>query len=253
MILSSKERIEALLSHLKKSKNAVGVSIGDKNGMRLTHVVSGRNEISEKLAADIVETYPNISYDWLLNGQGEMFKKDYPIQSNVTQIISEPETNYKTKNGSQFFELKNGKFRITVKKIPVKAFASYLSDFQNVEFLEEMEDVSFTVDKLKKGNYLCFEVEEDSMNGGGINDTPDGAELLCRELERQYWKDGFKGAKYGWVIVHNKTVVFKDLVDFDNKTGDITCRSRSGLPQHPDFRINLDDVLQIFKVIKRTF
>lgn len=157
------------------------------------------------------------------------------------------------KNGNRFIELKSGKMKIFVRKVPVKAFASYITDFQDAEYLDDLEEVSFTVDHVGRGKYMCFEVDGDSMNGGGIDDSPDGAELLCRELGRQHWLDGFRDSKYGWVIVHQKTVLFKDIKSFDESTGEIVCSSRSGLPQHPDFTINLDDVVQIFKVIKRTF
>lgn len=167
--------------------------------------------------------------------------------------VQEPPDVYHNTNGNKFVELPNGKFKIIVKKVPVKAFGSYLSDFQNVDYLEDLEEVTFTVDHLGKGKYMCFEVEGDSMNGGNLYDSPDGAELLCRELGKQHWKDGFRDSTYGWVIVHKQTVLFKDIIDFDANTGDIICHSRSGLPNHPDFKINLDDVHQILKVIKRTF
>jgi DNA-binding XRE family transcriptional regulator len=177
---------------------------------------------------------------------------DNNISPNLNVVNNASEV-YENSNGNKFVELKNGKFKIIVKKVPVKAFGSYLSDFQNVSFFEDLEDVSFTVDHLGKGKYLCFEVEGDSMNGGNLNDTPDGAELLVRELGRQHWKDGFKESMYGWVIVHEKTVLFKDIIAMNFETGDIVCHSRSGLPNHPDFSINLNDVHQILKVIKRTF
>lgn len=172
--------------------------------------------------------------------------------SNVN-VINEPTETYENSNGNKFIALKNGKYKILVKKVPVRAFGSYLSDFQNVGFLEDLEEVSFTVDHIGKGKYMCFEVEGDSMNGGNLDDSPDGAELLCRELGQQHWKDGFRESKYGWVIVHRKTVLFKDIKSLDLETGDIVCSSRSGLPNHCDFTINLNDVRQILKVIKRTF
>jgi len=134
----------------------------------------------------------------------------------------------------------------------VRAFGSYISHFQDPEFVSELKQVSFTVDHIGKGNYICFEVMGNSMNGGKIDDTKEGAELLCRELGRQHWRDGFKSNDYGWVIIHKETVLFKDIKSLDNETGDIVCSSRSGLPQHPDFTINLNDVRQIWKVIKRT-
>ncbi len=179
-----------------------------------------------------------------------------PDNKTENRTLNSKEPNpepYINKNGNRFVELKNGKYKIFVKKVPVKAFGSYLSDFQNVRYLDELEEVSFTVDQIGKGKYLCFETEGDSMNGGNIDDTPADAELLCRELGRQHWKDGFRDSKYGWVIVHKQTVLFKDIKSMDKKTGDIVCASRSGLPNHTDFVINLDDVLQILKVIKRSF
>jgi transcriptional regulator with XRE-family HTH domain len=156
-------------------------------------------------------------------------------------------------NGNVYEDIGDGKFKIFVKKVPVKAFGSYLSHYQDPEYVEELKQVSFTVDHIGKGNYICFEVQGESMNGGGIYDAPEGAELLCRELGRQHWKDGFRESIYGWVIVHKETVLYKDITDFDPATGDITCHSRSGKSYHPDFKINLDDVSQIWKVIKRSY
>lgn len=174
-------------------------------------------------------------------------------KKGTQSVVNKSVEVYENSNGNKFIELKNGRFKIIVKKVPVKAFGSYLSDFQNVGFLDELEDVSFTVDHLGKGKYMCFEVDGDSMNGGQLDDTPDGAELLVRELGRQHWKDGFKESKYGWVIVHRQTVLFKDIKSFNPETGDIICGSRSGLPNHSDFTVNLNEVNQILKVIKRTF
>jgi DNA-binding XRE family transcriptional regulator len=189
-----------------------------------------------------------------LRGLLEKNNTEYSSNNSTTfNVINEPSEIYHNTNGNKFIELKNGKFKIIVKKVPVKAFGSYLSDFQNVEFIEDLEEVSFTVDHIGKGKYMCFEVEGDSMNGGNLNDSPDGAELLCRELGKQHWKDGFRDSLYGWVIVHKQTVLFKDIISMNFETGDIICHSRSGLPNHSDFTINLNDVHQILKVIKRTF
>ena len=180
-------------------------------------------------------------------------KSGYSNNSTNDSVINEPQEIYQNASGYRYRLLTNAKYKIIVKKIPVKAFGSYLSDYQNVDFMHDLEEVSFTVDQLGTGNYLCFEVEGDSMNGGNLEDSPCGAELLCLEYSRDNWKEGFKESKYGWVIVHKKTVLFKDIKSFDPNTGQIICASRSGLPNHTDFPIYLDDVKQILKVIKRSF
>lgn len=214
-------------------------------------------------AYEIAKNTPlsEVGINKILNGSSKNPRKStllvlYDYITNKKGLLSEPNNDNEylsNKNGNQFTELSNGKFKIITKKIPVKAFGSYISDYQDLDFYDSLDEVSFTVDHLARGKYLCFEVQGDSMNGGGIDDTPEGAEMLCRELGRQHWKDGFRPSQYGWVIVHKKTILFKDIKEFDKETGNIVCSSRSGLPNHTDFTINLNDVMQIFKVIKRTF
>lgn len=221
----------------------------------VTEICKKRTEAGLKPIKGLLDRFSRINPNWLLKGEGVM-------QVDDNSHVAEPNSLYerqlkkgflKNNNGNYFKELDNGKFKIFVRKLPVRAFGSYLSEFQNLEFINELEEVTFTVDHLGRGKYMSFEVEGDSMNGGGMNDTPEGAELLVRELGNHHWKDGFRESKYGWVIIHTDTVLFKDIKDFNIETGDITCSSRSGLPQHSDFTINLDQVKQIFKVIKRTF
>lgn len=192
--------------------------------------------------------YFHVTESFLITG-----KDEYVNPSIDGFTINEPTEQIPNKNGNIFEDIGDGKYKIYVKKVPVKAFGSYLSHFQDSEFRDELKQVSFTVDHIGRGNYICFEVEGNSMDGGSINDAPAGAELLCRELGRQHWKDGFRDSIYGWVVVHKETVLYKDIKEFNIETGDIVCSSRSGLPQHPDFTVNLNDVNQIWKVIKRSY
>lgn len=49
---------------------------------KLTHIRSGRNEPSKDLINALLNKFPDVSYDWLVNGSGEMLgdsnsKEDY--------------------------------------------------------------------------------------------------------------------------------------------------------------------------------
>lgn len=83
------ERMELLIGHLKKSKHAISLSIGDKSSSRINFVLNGRNNISEKLACDIVNTYQHISYLWLMTGDGSIEEKKYKKASNALQEVRE--------------------------------------------------------------------------------------------------------------------------------------------------------------------
>lgn len=170
--------------------------------------------------------------------------------------VKQPLEFFKTKAGTLYEELPNGKYKIHVPKVPFKAYASFIEAFQD-EYDEDLlneafEEVTFTVDQIGRGKYIAFITANDSMNGGAINDTPDGAEVLARKLGKHHWQDGFRDTQYGWIIVSQSGIFHKDIENTDTP-GKILCKSRNPSPEFPDFPLILDDVHSIWKVIKRTF
>ncbi|CAL2108219.1 conserved hypothetical protein [Tenacibaculum sp. 190524A02b] len=81
-MIEDKDRIQELLTHLKLSRNALGVAIGDKNGTRFNYIIKGRNGISENIAKKIVETFPEINYEWLKYGVGDMLLKTTDLKKD---------------------------------------------------------------------------------------------------------------------------------------------------------------------------
>ncbi len=185
--------------------------------------------------------------------------KNITKEKNVTQQLSNPtiESNNEiiNKNGNVFRQLSEGSFSIEVNVVPFSAHARYVSEYSDgdAELFGEWEKVTFIVDKVGRGNYLGFRIKGDSMNGNNIMDTPDKAIVLGRELGRQHWKDGFKMTDHGWIIITKDNMLFKDIVGLNKDDGTIICHSRNTSPEYSDFPYPLNDVLQIFKVIKRTF
>ncbi|WP_417444595.1 helix-turn-helix domain-containing protein [Joostella sp.] len=156
-------------------------------------------------------------------------------------------------NGNEFEELPNGKYLLKAPKVPYTAYASFIEVYKDeYEVNKEFGTSYFTVDKIGLGKYIAFTTGNDSMNGGGIYDTPGGAEVLGRELNKSHWKDGFKKNTYGWIIVCITGIFHKDIVG-PNEEGIINCVSRNKSPEFPTFPLVLDDVHSVYKVIKRTF
>lgn len=170
------------------------------------------------------------------------------VDSNKKSNISNDLLNT---NGNKFTEKPDGSFDIEVSLIPFEAYASYLVSVEEATVHQDFERVVFNVDRYGRGHYQAFKINGNSMNGGSINDVPDGALVLGRELGRHLWKDGFRPADHGFVILSKENIFHKDIIDFDTETGDITCHSRNKSPEYTDFKLNLNDVYQIFRVIKR--
>ena len=195
--------------------------------------------------------------------------KDYTVshlpKQNEIQILGGKEKLYEEELKSIAKEFNIGNFYTISQEVWGKYFEYYKykiiygkgsrswEGIENIKTVQDLKIEEFAVDQYGKGNYKAFKALGDSMNGGGIDDTKDGATVLARELGRQHWKDGFNDTEYGWIILCKENIFHKDIVDYDSETGDITLHSRNKSPEYSDFTINLNDCYQIFKVIKRTF
>lgn len=239
-----KNRINKILDYLGVSNYRIAVDLGISQSTiaNYRNGKSAPNAPNMELISNYLEQ-KGASKEWFLMGKGDMIKSGQQ---------SKPET-IKTKNGNKYHELPDGTYDVEVALIPFSAYASYVESYETGHVDEDFGSVVFNVDHAGKGNYKAFIVRGDSMNGGKIDDTKDGAKVLGRELQKSQWRDGFNPTEYGWIILCKQNIFHKDIIDFDRETGTITCHSRNQSPEYADFELKLDDCYQIFKVIKRIF
>jgi len=219
----------------------------------------------------LLSKFPEINIEWLLSGKGEMEKnisnlshddghkneKDssglvYELQSEARLFddSQEPEI-LQNSNGNKYFVYPDGTIRIEVVKIPFNAHASYIECYNDeVVLKEEFSTITFKVDHIGRGNYVGFESVGESMWNGGGYDTPSGADMLGREVGKHLWSNGFHNTKYGFVIISKKGIWHKDITCL-NDNGTLTLSSRN-LSSKP-FDYPLNDIIQVFHVIKRSF
>lgn len=82
------KRIDDLLRYTKKRANTLAKELGHSNATIFYQIKIGRNGISANLARNISEQYPEINYNWLLTGEGEMLlnKKETPKDDLLERI-----------------------------------------------------------------------------------------------------------------------------------------------------------------------
>lgn len=152
-------------------------------------------------------------------------------------------------------EISPGYYLLTAELIPVHAQAGYLLGYQDREYIDTLPLYTTTVDKFVTGNYKYFEASGDSMDNGDIREAiPDGTVMLCREVGRQYWQS--KLHTHAWpnyVFVHRREgIVVKQVANQDLDTGILTLRSLNpDKKRYPDYDVHMDDLLQIYNVVKR--
>lgn len=260
-----KDSVDYLIeNNLEKNKSKLADKL-NITAPKLSEIMGGRMYAPVEAIVEVCNKY-HISFDWMFNGKEPMFVHSFgymsePVdqynivstQGNARRLDENEEpVRVTNKNGIDFLFYPNNDIRVEVLEIPFPAYASYVEAYNDEDKLhQEFAKSTFTVDKLGRGFYLGFKVTGDSMNGGGIDDTPDGAQVLARELGRHHWQDGFRKSQYGFILMTQSNIYHKDITGFDLDSGMLTLSSRN--KANKPFTVSINEVSRIFKVIKRAF
>lgn len=204
-----------------------------------------------------LENSYNVNIKWLETGEGQMFKERPRLEAEPVHLAADP--NDYDNDGEKFEELADGTLRMRIPVIPYKAFAAgYLQGHQDPEYYEDLEYISIEVFKKHRGHYLAFEVRGDSMTTlepeHFRQSIFDGVKVVGRELPRPQWRYKLHTHSWdAWVIVHReKGILIKQITRHDVDHGIITIHSLNpDKSLYPDEDLNLDDIEQIFNVVKK--
>jgi hypothetical protein len=204
---------------------------------------------STDILTDISNKF-DISIDALISGTNEINNRETTInnQSNDLGPIEYPTLD----SHNQFIDLKDGKILMIITKVEEPAYAGYLSNFADPQFIDALPFHSIIVDKYHKGNYRAFEIVGDSMDDGSKESIPDGSIATGREIYRDYWKSKFHTHRYkDYIIVSNtEGIIAKRIIAHDVPGGMITCHSlNTDKTTYPDLELSLEDVKQIFNIV----
>lgn len=178
--------------------------------------------------------------------------KDIPSQSNAKIIGEIPE--YNPDEDTKFIELRPGWYKMRIPVVPEYARAGYLAGYADREFLDTLPMHEPIVDKYHRGRYMAFEVTGDSMDDDSKRSVPHGSIVTAREIKRELWRSKFHTHRYPYYVIIHKTdgILIKEMIKHDTENGVITLHSlNEDKEQYPDFDVHLDDVQQIFNVVKK--
>lgn len=223
------ERIQKIIDEEGLNKNSFSKAIGISNNVTITRIINEKRSPSKSTCEKIVLAFPKYNIKWLLTGEGEMINQSpTPIQTNAHVVES---LNY-----------------MNVPVVHIKGRCGYLAGYEDREYIGSLPTMPVIVDRTYHGKYMIFEAEGDSMDDGTRNSICDGDKLLCREVRRDLWLPKLHINDWYFVIVHRtEGIAIKQITNQDEK-GNITCHSLNEM--FNDYTVNLDDVLEIYNVIK---
>ena len=279
MLLNLKSAIDLKFATQSEAAEALFPDKSAKNSNLSTLLSSDPNKKFRRPTVEAIKrVFPEYSVEWLLNNKGQRFavdqyneklseqtsyssfqehKSNYGIQKleAIPLRLADPEGLEAT--GERFYELPDQTIIMQTPVIPVKSYNSYLRGHADPEFYEGLETLPIPVDIRHKGTYLIFETKGDSM----VNITDfemarksiwPGQKIIGREVKKDHWKYKLHiNSNECWVIVHRERgIVTKSIIDHDVDRGILTLHSwNPDKDEHPDYKVFLDDVDQIFNVV----
>lgn len=224
------KRVEFIIEKEGLNKNSFSKAIGISNNVTITRIINEHRTPSRATCEKIVSAFPAYNLEWLLTGEGNMLT-DATSQTYHSNARPVDDLSY-----------------MNVPVIHIKAQCGYLAGYGDTEYIDTLPTMPVIVDKTYHGKYRIFEAEGDSMDDNSRLAICDGDKVLAREVRRDLWLPKLHINDWYFVIVHRTNgISIKQITAQDDK-GNITCHSLNEL--FNDYTVNLDDVVEIYNVIK---
>ena len=170
--------------------------------------------------------FPDLNKVWLLTGEGDMLLR-HDEASVVTHELP----------------------RVGIPLVSQYAYGGYLGGYADPTYIEGLPLIDFTPDREMTGNWLAFEVRGDSMDDGTKDSYVAGEIVICREVEKEFWRDArLHYTRRDFVIVHEEGILIKRVTAHDVERHLITVHSLN--PEYKDRVLDLADVRQLFSVVE---
>ncbi len=87
------DRIKAVMNKVGKNSITFSEEIGIQQST-LSHILNGRNRPSLDVVMKISQRYPEVSLDWLINGQGDMDSDKHDVELEQERMVNRSSGSY---------------------------------------------------------------------------------------------------------------------------------------------------------------
>ena len=204
----------------------------------VSEYMSNKKPISDKFVSKMIEAFPELVRQDFLEDEAE------PIQ--ISSFIT------LNNHGNSFRQMTDGSFEMSIKLVEPYAYAGYLTNHDDTDYIDSLPDHYINVDELKRGYYRAFRVKGDSMDYEGRKFIAEGAIVSGRSIAKEFWRDKLHLHKWPLYIIvtreHN--ILVKEITAHDVEKARITCHSYNGDKSlYPDFQLSLNEVVELYNVV----
>lgn len=233
-----------IIKQLRRKKNISQTVLGKEIGVSLRTI-----QLYEKKDANIpIKNLSKIAAFF-----------DMTIAELYMHELSDSEGTYaKPKPFSHFgnicYTLEHGKFLVRTPLYFLEDQKEYAEQLTGNSPKERKITAGFVVDSLEDGNYKAFEIAGDSMDDGSIGAIPNKAIVLALQYDKKKLMRPEEIKKNNaWILVLKNRIICKSITGMDPSKTKISCHNRNESPEYTDFEIDLNEVQEVYLVIKKQF
>ncbi len=232
-----------IIKQLRRKNNISQSQLGKEIGVSLRTIqlyerkdanipIKNLTKIAEYFGLTIAELYMHE-----VNDMGEAYTKRQPF----------------TKHGSVFYPLEHGKYLVMAPLVLVEWHRKYIESLQSTSLTNPFQG-GFVIDFLTDEPHRIFEISGDSMNDGTCDSIPNKAYVLGLEIKKEsFTKSRPTSWNQSYVLVCSDRIICKQLTGYNKINKSLQCHNLNPSPEFKDFELPLDDVLQVFKIVKKQF
>ena len=154
--------------------------------------------------------------------------------------------------GSRCYPLDFGKTFMLVRLLLAETQEEYAKNSKSSEEPKETMKAGFVVETLPDSSHLAFEIAGDYMNDGTIQSIPNKSIVLGVEhTVNELIKNPGLFLDQTMILILRDRITCKKIVAINEDRKEITCSNLNTSPEFNDFKLPLDEIFQLFKVIKK--
>lgn len=230
-----------IIKQLRRKNNISQSQLGEEIGVSLRTIqlyerkdanipIKNLTKIAEYFGLTIAELYMHE-----VNDMGEAYTRRQPF----------------TKHGSVFYPLEHGKYLVMAPLVLVEWHQKYIKSLKTGKFTNPFQG-GFIIDFLTEEPHRIFEVSGDSMNDSSAASIPNKSYVLGLEVKKESLarnKETFWNESY--ILVCVDRIICKRLTGYNKDKRALLCHNLNTSPEFQDFELPLDDVLQVFRIVKK--
>lgn len=230
------DRIEQFIDYKKTSTRQFEKAIGASNGV-ISTAIKNKKDIRASWMSIIIKSFPELSAQWLLTGQGDMLSEKNGSNSENNYTISEDKP--LTMVGEPAVVTVNQYGDPNIVQIDSKAAAGWPAHINDPEFYQDLPAFTLPGAQWRNNDYVFIEIVGDSMHPTIYH----GNWVIAKRItDFSHLREG-----YVHIVVTSEGVNCKRVLNRINKRGTLVLKSDN--KEYPTYEERGEEVLQIYEAV----